>query len=228
MKPVVTNHAAEAFHVIGFGLPASAQQQLSATFPDCIVFEPSVHARTHARDLCDRLGKTVFFLHLPTIRGEKWLRASAVINIQTVKVIGVHPKADEAVYDRALEAEFAGVLDAAADARTYARAAISVQRGELWFPRGYLSHRTRLAAATMSPTGLSLREEAILALIAAGTTNQDIANQLFVSRETVRWHLRSIYAKLGISDREALCRLARNKFAPANTRATALARSLNS
>ena len=45
-------------------------------------------------------------------------------------------------------------------------------------------------------------------MIAGGYTNREIANALFITRETVRWHVRSIYAKLGASDREAAIRYA--------------------
>ena len=48
------------------------------------------------------------------------------------------------------------------------------------------------------------RENEILALIAKGCTNREIADRLLVTRETVRWHERRLYSKLGIRDREAL------------------------
>jgi DNA-binding CsgD family transcriptional regulator len=39
----------------------------------------------------------------------------------------------------------------------------------------------------------------------AGMDNRSIAEDLFITRETVRWHLRSAYSKLGVHDRQALC-----------------------
>ena len=41
----------------------------------------------------------------------------------------------------------------------------------------------------------------MLALIAEGLTNQEIAARLYLSLHTVKAHARSIYAKLGVSGR---------------------------
>ena len=48
---------------------------------------------------------------------------------------------------------------------------------------------------------LSSRELEVLALIARGLTNQEIAARLYLSLHTVKAHARSIYAKLGVSSR---------------------------
>jgi LuxR family maltose regulon positive regulatory protein len=48
---------------------------------------------------------------------------------------------------------------------------------------------------------LTTRELELLALIAAGLSNQDIAARLFISLPTVKWHTTNIYAKLGVHSR---------------------------
>jgi ATP/maltotriose-dependent transcriptional regulator MalT len=58
------------------------------------------------------------------------------------------------------------------------------------------------------PNGLTGREVEVLRLVAAGLTNAQIAERLFVSRRTVDQHLRSIYTKLGVSSRAAATRFA--------------------
>jgi LuxR family maltose regulon positive regulatory protein len=48
---------------------------------------------------------------------------------------------------------------------------------------------------------LSDREIEVLKLIAEGLTNQEIANRLYLSLNTVKVHTRNIYAKLGVNNR---------------------------
>jgi DNA-binding NarL/FixJ family response regulator len=49
--------------------------------------------------------------------------------------------------------------------------------------------------------GLTHRESEVLSLIVTGLSNRGIATRLVVSDETIKSHLRSIYRKLGVSDR---------------------------
>jgi LuxR family maltose regulon positive regulatory protein len=56
-----------------------------------------------------------------------------------------------------------------------------------------------LSAALREP--LSEREQEVLGLMAAGLTNREIAETLFISVETVKKHTGSIYAKLGVGHR---------------------------
>ena len=52
-----------------------------------------------------------------------------------------------------------------------------------------------------STTELTEREQEILKLLATGTSNKDIAQQLFISSNTVKVHLRNIFAKIGATSR---------------------------
>ena len=63
-------------------------------------------------------------------------------------------------------------------------------------------------AAHQVPTGddgliepLNDRELDVLGLVAAGRSNQEIADELYLSVNTVKWHARNAYAKLGVSRR---------------------------
>ena len=51
---------------------------------------------------------------------------------------------------------------------------------------------------------LSAREEEVVALVAEGLSNQEIAPRLGISRRTVDAHLHNISQKLGGADRSAL------------------------
>ena len=48
---------------------------------------------------------------------------------------------------------------------------------------------------------LTPREFEVLELLKTGMTNQEIARQLFISKTTVKAHMRSIFAKLGVHTR---------------------------
>jgi len=61
-----------------------------------------------------------------------------------------------------------------------------------------ISRRPPSAAAGY---GLSAREVEILQLLAAGRSNTEIAEALFISRRTVTTHVSHLYAKLGVASR---------------------------
>jgi len=50
---------------------------------------------------------------------------------------------------------------------------------------------------------LSARESEVMELVAAGRSNEEIAEQLFLSVRTVERHLSNVYAKLGVSGKAA-------------------------
>jgi predicted ATPase/DNA-binding CsgD family transcriptional regulator len=64
------------------------------------------------------------------------------------------------------------------------------------------------ASTTTWPAGLTLREVEVIRLVAAGLTNAQVADRLFLSRRTVDAHLRRIYDKLDLATRTELARFA--------------------
>ena len=75
---------------------------------------------------------------------------------------------------------------------------------------GTVHHRGIVGAVTESavpsrphgaPGGLSDREMDILRLVAEGLSNQEIAAKLFVTGQTVKFHLSNIYRKLEVANR---------------------------
>lgn len=59
----------------------------------------------------------------------------------------------------------------------------------------------RLATPNALPAPLSARELDVVRVVAAGATNREIAQALFISLSTVKTHLESIHAKLGVRNR---------------------------
>ena len=58
--------------------------------------------------------------------------------------------------------------------------------------------------------GLTPREAEVLALVAAGMSNQEIAGRLFVGVSTVKTHINALFAKLGVRDRARAIALVRS------------------
>jgi DNA-binding NarL/FixJ family response regulator len=68
--------------------------------------------------------------------------------------------------------------------------------------RGNVVHRfERRPAAVAADCPLTLREKEILALVAEGATNGQIARTLWVTEQTVKFHLSNTYRKLGVANR---------------------------
>ncbi len=63
------------------------------------------------------------------------------------------------------------------------------------------------------PSQLTAREREIASLVAAGLSNKQIAERLFISRRTVDAHLEHIFGKLGITSRVMLTIQLRGHYA---------------
>lgn len=83
--------------------------------------------------------------------------------------------------------------------------------GEIWLDRPTIGQMLREMSANDDETetdpevakidSLTQRERVVVSLIAAGLENKQIAQQLLISETAVNDHLRSVYSKLGLSDR---------------------------
>jgi DNA-binding NarL/FixJ family response regulator len=62
--------------------------------------------------------------------------------------------------------------------------------------------------STHESLGLTERELELLRLVASGATNSRLARQLFVTEQTVKFHLSNIYRKLGVANRTQASRFA--------------------
>ena len=121
---------------------------------------------------------------------------------------------DDYVYD-ALHAGARGFLLKRSAAEDYVNAIRTVYEGEsLLFPaaiRRLVAHRGghgggghgvgRHGSGGLAKANLTNREKEVLRLVAQGLSNAEIAAELVLGLETVKTHVRSVLAKLGVRDR---------------------------
>ena len=67
-----------------------------------------------------------------------------------------------------------------------------------------------LNSKALTYLGISERERDVLTLLAAGHSNQEIADRLFVSPNTVKTHLQNLYQKLDVARRGQAVQKARS------------------
>jgi len=103
---------------------------------------------------------------------------------------------------RAVEAGAVGYLLKDSPREELFRGVHAAARGESLLAAAVVS---RLMGRMRTPPGQSLspRELEVLALVAEGRPNKDIARVLFISETTVKTHLAHIFTKLGVDDRTA-------------------------
>ena len=113
-----------------------------------------------------------------------------------VLVLGLDPAPDRAL--SWLRLGSMGYLSRCDGADEIARAIRAVAAGQMWGRRSDLAVLLRelLAPPARGPR-LTVREREILDLMSAGAGHAEMADRLFISVDTVRWHLRRLSAKAG-------------------------------
>jgi NarL family two-component system response regulator LiaR len=110
-----------------------------------------------------------------------------------------------------------GYFDLNDPSNQLAEAVHAVHKGEIWLPRDKMSS---IMDRIISVVGRDLKEKTldqltptefqVLRLIGQGKSNDDIAVGMFISKNTVRSHIKSIYAKLDTHSRLQLALYAIN------------------
>jgi DNA-binding NarL/FixJ family response regulator len=101
----------------------------------------------------------------------------------------------------ALDAGALGYLLKDAEPEEIIRGVRSAARGDSPLaPRAAREMITQRSEAAVD-TGLSARETEVLALVGEGLPNKLIARRLEISEKTVKAHLTSVFAQIGVSDR---------------------------
>jgi DNA-binding NarL/FixJ family response regulator/signal transduction histidine kinase len=145
-------------------------------------------------------------LRMPRVDGIEAIRRLAALG-ERPRAIALTTYADDASVLGALRAGARGYLTKDAGAEEIRAAVEAVARGEAALDPSVQHHVVAAlagdepAAGRELPDELTPREAEVLALIAAGRTNAEIAEALVVSAATVKSHINHIFAKTGVRDR---------------------------
>lgn len=143
----------------------------------------------------------------------------------TARILATHPEivvlvlatfADDESILGALRAGARGYLTKDAGRAELETAIRSVARGQSTFAPEVGARLVEQLARVQTPPGLTTRfptltarEVEMLELIVEGLTNAEIAERTFIGITTVKTHINSIFAKLGVSDRAKAIALSR-------------------
>ncbi|PYN82880.1 MAG: DNA-binding response regulator [Candidatus Rokuibacteriota bacterium] len=162
-------------------------------------------------------------LPLPGYAGLESLRAIRGLSPTTRTVLLV-ARPDDADAVAALKQGASGYCSRRSEPGLLRRALQRVRAGEIWVGRSVTGHLLEELAALSHRRGpgaperlrrLTAREREIVALVAAGASNKEIAQRLAIAERTVKAHLTSIFQKLGVSSRLHLAVYALEAQAPA-------------
>jgi DNA-binding NarL/FixJ family response regulator len=121
---------------------------------------------------------------------------------------------DVEAHRRAFRLGARGLVVKESASHTLMKAIRKVHDGEIWLDRATTAHLLTEMSKPIPPppanpeapkiAKLSARELEVTAMLGEGLSNKLIADRLTISETTVRHHLTSIFAKLGVPDRLAL------------------------
>lgn len=185
------------------------------TVYDDLVLVAEAANGAEAIHMCEKYQPDVVLMDL-VMPGMDGAAATAVIRKRcaTVQVIALTSFKDEALVQSALQAGAIGYLLKNISADELANAIRAAHAGKPTLAPE--AAEALIQAAMHKPTighDLTEREGEILALMAEGLSNPDIATRLFVSRSTVKFHVSNILSKLGAESRtEAVATALQNKL----------------
>lgn len=133
---------------------------------------------------------------------------------QRTKVIVLTASEDKNEFVQAMKFGTCGIVLKQTATELLIKSIRKVNAGEIWLDSHTTAAVMRQFAAAEEPSAapalprgererspLSQREREIVALVAQGFKNKEMAEKMFISEQTVKNHLHNIFDKLGVSDR---------------------------
>lgn len=114
---------------------------------------------------------------------------------------------------RCVRGSVEGIVLKESAAEVLVEAIHTVARGERWLPSALTARALDLMARPEPEPGAELtpRELDVAKLVAAGASNKRVAAELGIAESTVKLHLHSAFAKLGVRNRTQLSLMARER-----------------
>ena len=124
------------------------------------------------------------------------------------KVVVTASELTEVVALDLMKAGARGVILRIADPSLFVKCARKIDEGEIWLPKKQVAAMARELSepsANVRPVDtLTDRERLVMSCLLQGWRNREIARHLSITEQTVKNHLRSVYDKVGVSDRVEL------------------------
>jgi len=163
-------------------------------------------------------------LRMPNLDGLGALQTLQQTNKRT-KVIILTASEDKNEFVQAMKLGCSGIVLKQTAPDLIVKSIRKVNAGEIWLDshttaavmRQFATPGSEMAASSGSGakgrerSPLSTREREIVALVAQGYKNKEMAEKMFISEQTVKNHLHNIFDKLGVSDRLELALYAIHK-----------------
>lgn len=144
-----------------------------------------------------------------------------VVEDPRARIVVLSWTTESSLVRRAVDAGAAGYLTKALTASELVDAIERIHAGEQVLSLGAVSAQAdEIFGRWPGDThGVSPREAEVLTLICQGLTNEDIAQRSFITMNTVKTHIRSVYRKIGVTTRSQAVRWGLERgFAPDRTR----------
>ena len=195
--------------------------------------DPTIKVVGFAVDGMDALEKTralkpdvlLLDLRMPNLDGLGALQALQQVN-QRTRVIILTASEDKNEFVQAMKLGCSGIVLKQTAPDLIVKSIRKVHSGEIWLDSHTTAAVMRQFSTALEAGGhpsasgsgkgrerspLSAREREIVALVAQGYKNKEMAEKMFISEQTVKNHLHNIFDKLGVSDRLELALYAIHK-----------------
>ncbi|MDP9112913.1 MAG: response regulator transcription factor [Acidobacteriota bacterium] len=164
-------------------------------------------------------------LRMPNLDGLGALQALQQVN-QRTRVIILTASEDKNEFVQAMKLGCSGIVLKQTAPDLIVKSIRKVHSGEIWLDSHTTAAVMRQFSTALEGGGnssasgggkgrerspLSAREREIVALVAQGYKNKEMAEKMFISEQTVKNHLHNIFDKLGVSDRLELALYAIHK-----------------